>query len=395
MEEKFRELGFATKCIHAGNAIDKETGALRRPITMANSYELSADRYPLDWGDSDSLVYARNGSSNQHYLQECLAAIEGGEDCMVVASGVAALSAVFFTFLNSGDHVICTNISYIAVYRLMTEYFPQKYNIEVSLIDTSDIREIEKAIKPNTKIIHIETPGNPTTGITDIAAVAKVAKAASILLSVDSTWATPMLQQPLSLGADLVVHSISKYVNGHGDALGGAVIGKKDLIRQIKTGSMVNQGGVISPFNAWLITRGLVTLPIRMKLHCENAMKIALFLEASPAVDFVAYPGLAGHPQHELAKKQMSGFSGMMAFGLKADIDTHMKFARELEIVTFAVSLGHDESLIVYTGPDDSRIRHYPENFRRGFFRLSVGLEDVEDLIHDIGRSLIKCGLAK
>ncbi|PJI07414.1 MULTISPECIES: trans-sulfuration enzyme family protein [Clostridium] len=387
------KMNFITKCIHVGNDIDKETGAIRRPITMANSYRLPDDASTLNWSDPNNVIYTRTTSANQLYLQERLAALEGGEDCVVLASGVAALAGVFFSFLDKDSHVICSNVSYIAVYRLLNQYLPEKYGIEATLVDTSNLDEIRKAIRPNTKLIHVETPGNPTTRISDIEEISKIAKKAGALLSVDSTFASPFLQRPLELGADLVVHSLTKYINGHGDAMGGAVIGKKELINKIKAEAMVNVGGAISPFNAWLIMRGVVTLPLRMKQHSETALKVAKFLESYPAVKFIYYPGLQSHPQHDIAKKQMSMYSGVMAFGLKADVVTHNKFVNSLELVISAVSLGHDESLIVYTGPDDERNHFYPEEFQDGHLRFSIGLEDADDIINDLKQAFKKCGL--
>lgn len=386
--------GFLTRCIHVGNGIDKETGAIRRPITMANSYRLPDDASSLNWSDPNNLIYTRTTSANQIYLQQRLASVEGGEDCIVLATGVAALAGVFFSFLDKDSHIICTDVSYIAVYRLLNEYLPEKYGIQVTFVDTANLDEVRKAVRPNTKLIHIETPGNPTTRITDIAAVAKIAKEAGALLSVDSTFASPYLQHPLELGADLVVHSLTKYINGHGDAMGGAVIGKTELIDKIKREAMVNVGGAISPFNAWLIMRGMVTLPLRMKQHSESAQKVAEFLESYPAVTFVAYPGLESHPQHAIAKKQMSLYSGILAFGIDGDVELNNKFVNSLELIISAVSVGHDESLIVYTGPDDERIQFYPEKFREhGFLRFSIGLENVEDIIADLKQAFKKSGL--
>ncbi|BAH06568.1 trans-sulfuration enzyme family protein [Clostridium kluyveri] len=386
-------IDFITKCIHVGNGIDKETGAIRRPITMANCYRLPEDASSINWSDADQLLYTRNTSANQVYLQEKLASLEGGEDCVVLASGVSALAGVFFSFLNKESHVICSNVSYIAVYRLLNEYLPDKYGIQTSFVDTSNLEEIKKAIRPNTKLIHIETPGNPTTKISDIEEISKIVKSIGALLSVDSTFASPFLQRPLQLGADLVIHSLTKYINGHGDAMGGAVIGKKELIDKIKREAMVNLGGTISPFNAWLIMRGVVTLPLRMKQHSDTALEVAEFLESNPVVKFVAYPGLESHPQHNIAKKQMNMYSGIIAFALKADVDTHNKFINSLKLITQAVSLGHDESLIVYTGPNDERINFYPEQFREGYIRFSIGLESASDIIADLKQALKKCGL--
>ncbi|WP_010631432.1 trans-sulfuration enzyme family protein [Sporolactobacillus vineae] len=390
----YSETDFITRCIHVGNGVDKETGAIRRPITMANCYQLPEDASTLNWSDPNNVIYTRTTSANQLYLQQRLASLEGGEDAVVLASGVAALSGVFFSFLDKDSHVICSNVSYIAVYRLLNQYLPEKYGIQVSLVDTSNLDEVRNAVRPNTKLIHVETPGNPTTRISDIEEIAKIAHQAGALLSVDSTFASPYVQRPLALGADLVVQSLTKYINGHGDAMGGAVIGKKELIDKIKSEAMVNVGGCISPFNAWLIMRGVVTLPLRMKQHSASAQKIAEFLESYPAVSFVAYPGLKSHPQHALAKKQMSLYSGMMAFGIDGDSATINKFVNSLKIIISAVSLGHDESLIVFIGPDDERIDFYPPEFRtHGFLRFSVGLESANDLIADLKQAFHTAGL--
>lgn len=394
-ERKYgNEFGFLTRAVHAGNDVDKDTGAIKRPITMANSYELPYDPAELNWSSAGKALYTRNGGSNQQYLQEKLSILEGGEDCVALASGVAALSGLFFSLLNSGDHAIFSNITYIAVYRLLNELLPKKYGIETTIIDTSDLEAVKAAIRPNTKLIHIETPANPTLKISDIEEIAKIAHNVGALLSVDNTFASPYNQRPLELGADLCVESLTKYINGHGDAMGGAVIGSKSIIDKIKAEAMINNGGVISPFNAWLIMRGTVTLPLRMKQHNDNALKVAKFLESLDVVRFVSYPGLESHSGHEIAKKQMkNGFSGVMAFGLNADHDTHNRFVSYLKVITSAVSLGHDESLIVFLGEDDERQYLYPDEFHGGFFRLSVGIEDSEDIINDIKQALEKVGL--
>lgn len=388
-----QDFGFLTRAVHAGNDVDRESGAIKRPITMGNSYELPYDPTDLNWSSAGKALYTRNGGVNQQYLQEKLAALEGTEDCVVLASGVAALSGVFFTFLKSGDHVVSSKVTYIAVYRLLTEHLKEKYGIEATLVDTSDPEAVRAAIRPNTKLIHIETPGNPTIGVSDIAAVARIAHENGLLLSVDNTFASPYLQRPAELGADLTVESLTKYINGHGDALGGAVAGKKELIDKIRLEAMVNLGGAVSPFNAWLIMRGAVTLPLRMRQHSESALAVAEYLRGSPAVRFVAYPGLEDDRGHETAKKQMkNGCSGMIAFGLNGDADAHNRFVSHLRVITSAVSLGHDESLIVFLGPDDERQYLYPEEFRSGFFRFSVGLEDAQDIIGDIRQALQKSG---
>ena len=396
MSDTFKKdsCGFHTRAVHTGNAVDKETGAVKRPITMANSYELPYDPTNMNWSSAEGNLYTRNGGANQKYLQERLVSLEGGEDCIVLASGVAALSGLFFSLLKAGDHVVFSSVTYIAVYRLLNELFNEKFGVETTIVDTTDLDAVKAAIRPNTKLIHIETPGNPTISVTDISALAAIAHKNDALLSVDNTFASPYNQRPIELGADFSVESLTKYINGHGDAMGGAIIGKKEYLDIIRAQAQVNLGGTISPFNAWLIMRGSVTLPLRMKQHNENALKIAKWLEERPGVSFVSYPGLESHPQHEIALRQMTpGFGGVLTFGLKADHETHNRFVSHLRVITNAVSLGHDASLIVFLGENDERQHLYPERFHNGFFRFSVGIEDADDLIEDLRQALEKVGL--
>jgi len=394
MSKDFEKYSFTTRAVHSGNDVDGETGAIKRPITMANSYALPYDPSDINWSSSDTTIYTRNGGSNQKYLQEKIASLEGGEDCVVLASGVSALSGLFFALLESGDHVIFSSVTYVAVYRLLNELLNNKFKVETTIVDTSNLQAVKNAIRPNTKLIHIETPGNPTLTISDIEEIAKIAHENGALLSVDNTFASPYNQRPIELGADFSIESLTKYINGHGDAMGGAIIGKKKHLDTIRFQSQVNLGGAISPFNAWLIMRGSVTLPLRMKQHNENALKIAKFLKTVKGVSFVAYPGLESDKGYNIAKKQMkSGFGGMISFGLNADHDTHNKFVSLLNVITSAVSLGHDESLIVFLGEDDERQYLYPEEFHNGFFRFSVGIEDVDDLINDLTQAFEKLNL--
>lgn len=388
------EFGFQTRAVHTGNDVDAETGAIKRPITMANSYELPYDPTDMNWSSAEGNLYTRNGGSNQKYLQEKLASLEGGEDCVVLASGVAALSGLFFALLQSGDHVVFSSVTYIAVYRLLNELFNNKFQIETTIVDTTDLEAVKKAVKPNTKLIHIETPGNPTLSVSDIRKIAEIAHDNGALLSVDNTFASPYNQRPIELGADFTVESLTKYINGHGDAMGGAVIGKKEYLDIIRAQSQVNLGGTISPFNAWLIMRGSVTLPLRMRQHNKNALMVAKWLERQENVSFVSYPGLESHKGYEIAKAQMTnGFGGVLSFGLKADHDTHNRFVQQLRVITSAVSLGHDESLIVFIGENDERQYLYPAEFHNGFYRFSVGIEDAKDIIEDLRQALEKVGL--
>ncbi|WP_400225323.1 trans-sulfuration enzyme family protein [Methanomethylophilus alvi] len=388
-----RELGIRTRAVHVGNDVDKDSGAIKRPLTMANSYELPYDPSVLNWSDAGANLYTRNGGTNQRFLQERIASLEGGEDCVVLASGVAALSGLFFATLNKGDHVVFSDVTYIAVYRLLNELFNRKYGVETTKVDSSDPEKVEAAMRPNTKLVHIETPGNPTLKISDIRRIADIAHRHGAKLSVDNTFASPYNQRPIELGADYCVESLTKYINGHGDAMGGAIIGRKEDLDIIRAQSQVNLGGVISPFNAWMIMRGSVTLPLRMRAHNENAMEIARHLKSLPCVSFVSYPGLEDDPGYEVAKTQMSGFGGMISFGLKAGHDKCNEFVSHLKIITSAVSLGHDESLIVFLGEDDERMHLYDKRFHNGFFRFSVGIEDAEDIISDIDQALRSAGL--
>lgn len=383
-----------TVAVHGGARKDDTFGAINGPIYMTSNYRIPTDGTPVDWSGTESNIYARNRNVNQMVLQDKLCALTGAEDCAVFASGVAALAAVFVTFLNAGDHAIISEVCYSATNLLFRKYLPEKFKIEATFVDTTDTEAVKAAIRPNTKLIHVETPGNPTTGISDIASIAAMAHEIGALLSVDATFAGPICIKPLSLGADLEVHSMTKYINGHGDSLGGCVMGRKELLAQVKEIAMVNFGGILSPFNAWLVTRGLVTVPLRMKQHSAVALKVAQFLESSPAVRFVWYPGLESHPQHELAKELMHGeYSGMISFDIVGDEAVHQKFLDTLQLVTHAVSLGDVESLIVYYDKNSDKLPHYPPIYREGFFRFSVGLEDAEDVIADLQHAFEVCGI--
>lgn len=383
-----------TTAVHAGTRKDDVFGAINEPIYMTSNYRIPTDGTPVDWSGIHSNIYCRNRNVNQMVLQDKLCALTGAEDGAVFASGVAALSAVFTTMLNSGDHAIVSEACYSATNLLFRKYLPEKYNIQVTMLDTTDTEAVYQAIRPETKLIHVETPGNPTTGISDIDAISEMAHQAGALLSVDATFAGPISIYPLQHGADLEIHSMTKYINGHGDALGGCVLGKKDLIDEIKELAMVNYGGVLSPFNCWLITRGLTTAPLRMKQHSSTALAVAEFLETCPAVRFVWYPGLKSHPQHGRAEKLMKGmYSGMISFDIKGDQAAHERFLNALQLVTHAVSLGDTESLIVYYDKNSDKLPHYPPEYREGFFRFSIGLEDVDDLIEDLQQAMETAGV--
>lgn len=394
-ENRFKDYDITTQAIHTGTDYDKETGAVRRPLHMANSYKLPDDLSQVNYSSTDLLMYARNGNPNQKWLEEKIAALHGADDAIVLASGVAALHALFWTLLKNGDRVVYPNVSYMAVYRMFHELFPEKFGIDAVMVDMTDLDAVKAAITPGTRLVHIETPDNPTNRVTDIEAIAKIAHENGAILSVDNTFASPYNQRPLDFGADFVVESVTKYINGHGDAQGGAII-SNDLeeMDRIRYEAQVNVGSVISPFNAWQIFRGSVTFPLRMERINQSALKIAEWLEQRENVTFVSYPGLESNASHDIANKQMEhGFGGVISFGLNTDDKTVEKFCAALKVVTFAVSLGHDESLIFPQPSYDERIHLYPEQFRKGFIRFSVGLEDPQDIIGDLDQALRTVGL--
>lgn len=394
-ENRFKDYDITTQAIHTGTDYDAETGAVRRPLHMANSYKLPDDLSKVNYSSTDLLMYARNGNANQHWLEEKVAALYGADDAIVLASGVAALHALFWTLLKTGDRVVYPKVSYMAVYRMFHELFNIKFGVETVMVDMTDLDAVRMAITPGTRLVHIETPDNPTVGVTDIEAVAKIAHKNGAIVSVDNTFASPYNQLPLELGADFVVDALTKFINGHGDAQGGAII-SNDLaaMDRIRYEAQVNVGSVISPFNAWQIFRGAITFPLRMQRINDSSLRIAHWLEQRKNVTFVSYPGLPSNRGHFTAKKQMkNGYGGVISFGLNADDKTVERFCAKLKVVTFAVSLGHDESLIFPQPSYDERIDLYPKQFREGFIRFSVGLEEPEDIIEDLDQALRAVGL--
>jgi cystathionine gamma-synthase/methionine-gamma-lyase len=392
---------FDTRCVHAGEGIDSETRAIRRPIHMANSYELPTDVEELlkvfSWDHPDYFEYTRQHSATPRYLEERLAVLEGSEECVVAASGMGAISAALFTLLRAGDHVVAPEVCYAASQLIFSKHLP-RFGVEVSLVDTTDTAEVATAITDKTRVVFLETPGNPLLSISDIAAIADLAHRSGAKLVVDSTWSGLVTQQPLKLGADVVIHSATKYLNGHGDALGGAIMGRRAFINSVREDGIIHLGACISPFNAWLIMRGLVTLPLRMRKHSETGMRVAQYLEARGNVDFVWYPGLDSHPQHNVAKKQMSAYSGMIVFRLNLELFKNFELISHLKLIKHAVSLGHDQSLIYYLPTlfffddmvvlDEQQQKKYADLMGDGVYRLSVGIEDADDIIEDLEQAI-------
>jgi len=390
----------ATKAVH--DATDPITGDLRPPIHMATAFELP--KFGLKLFDALLLessrppfAYTRWGNPSLRALEDKLAALEGAESAVVTASGMAAVSAFLLTFLRAGDHVVASEVCYAGTVELFGLLLP-RFGIEVSLVDTSDLEQVREAIRPNSKVVYVETPANPILRISDIKGLSEIADLAGAMLCVDSTWASPVLQQPLALGADYVIHSLTKYINGHGDALGGVVLGPEEGIRKIRSEMIAHLGGVMSPFNAFLINRGITTLPERIERHCLSAKCVAEFLERHPRVSRVFYPGLSSHPHYELASQQMSGFGGMITFQLKGGMSAAITLAEKIRLFRYATSLGHAHSLLFYY-PTDMYIdaaQYYDEIQKRrirewtgdGLVRVSIGLEDAGDLIADLDQAL-------
>jgi methionine-gamma-lyase len=342
-------------------------------------------------------VYTRWANPTVHQLEEKLASLEGGETAVAFGTGMGAATALLLHRLASGDHLVVSDVAYAGVAELVRGTLT-KLGITVSPADLSDLDDLRRALRPNTRMIWAETPANPILKLTDIRAVAEIAHRASAELVVDSTFATPLATRPLELGADYVVHSLTKYIGGHGDALGGAVVGRRERLANLRQDTAIHLGAALSPFNAWLIMRGIATLPLRMTAHAQNALQVATFLESHPKVTRVIYPGLPSHPQADLARRQMANFSGMLAFQVADGPELAQRFAQRLEIFHYAVSLGHHRSLIFYLATDDLQAHSYrmdADHLARyrdfagdGVFRVSVGLEDPEDLCADLDQAM-------
>jgi methionine-gamma-lyase len=393
---------FETRAVHAGEEADPSTGALRLPLHMSNTFKLPGFGIKLfDAIYMDSArppyAYTRWANPTLRALEDSLADLEGAQACAVFSSGMAAVSALLLTLLSAGDHLVASEVCYAGSVELIGEHLP-RFGIEVSLVDTSDLQQVRDALRPNTKLLYVETPANPILRISDIAALSEISREAGIPLAVDSTWAGPTLQQPIALGADYVVHSLSKFINGHGDALGGAVLGSKREIHRIRKEMLVHLGGALSPFNAWLIRRGMITLPTRMERQSRSALQIARFLEKHPRVKRVYYPGLESHPHHDLAARQMKDSGGMLTFQLKDGLGGAINLAENIHLFQYATSLGHAHSLLFYYPTDiyidsapylddlqKTRIREWTGD---GIVRLSIGLEDPGELITDLDRAL-------
>ena len=393
-----KKLGKSTQAIHAGEAalarINEKSGTpLLPPIYQNSTFRFtSAEECAEAFANEESgYVYTRWGNPTQQILEQKLAVLEGGEAALATASGMGAVSTALLTALPKGGHVVATETLYSATHHLLNEDSGH-LGIETTFVDATDVNAIERALRPDTKVIYLESPTNPLLKLADLGACAEIAQAHGALTMIDNTFATPCGQQPIALGIDVVLHSMTKYLSGNGAVIAGAIIGKKQFIEQAKTGALRNFGAVISPFNAWLTLHGITTLPLRWTRHCENAARIAAFLETHPAVAWVRYPGLHSHPQHELAQRQMDGFGGMITLELKGGRSTGEQLVNQLQFCALAVSLGDARTLICH--PASTTHSLVPPEIRRqtgitdGLVRISVGLEDAEDIIADLGQAL-------
>ena len=391
----------ATTALNGGLVPNPVTGAIQPDISMSvnNLFTPGTAGFSAEGADLADLpfLYARWTNPTTRALEARLAALEGAEDALTTATGVAAIAATFLGLLKAGDHLIVSEVCYAGAFELATRILPD-LGIEVTPVNLSDLDATRAALRPNTRLIHAESPCNPILRLTDLAALSALAHEAGALLSVDSTLATPVITRALDLGVDLVIHSLTKFMNGHGDALGGAVIGRKELISALRARSGVYLGATLSAQNAWLILRGLDTLYPRIRTASANAARLAGWLEAHPAVTRVIYPGLPSHPQHALAQAQMALPGGMIVFQTADPQAMSHQLADRLQIIHYAFSLGHQRSICVLIpteeiqtstfrmqGPALARYRDWAGD---GLFRLSVGLEDPEDLIEDLARAL-------
>lgn len=369
---------FSTKAIQATQYHDKNAGAVVPPLYLSTTFE----RNP-DGSHPHGYMYSRAENPNRELLETAMAVLENGEKALAFSSGMAAVNAILQT-LKSGDHILIPEDAYYTLILLTEEVFGQ-WGLEYSLIDMSDLANVQSAIKPNTRMIWVESPSNPQLRVVDIEQVAKIAHENNSICVVDNTWATPVLQNPLNLGADISMHASTKYIGGHSDVLSGVLVFKKEneLFAKIKLIQKL-AGAVPSPFDCWLLTRGIKTLSLRVKAQTESAKKIVAFLNSHPKVEKVYYPGLSSHPNHDIAKKQMGDFGAMLSFNIKGSESEALAFTGKVKLFTAATSLGGVESLIEHRKSIEGPNSISPPNL----LRISVGLENVEDLIDDLGNGL-------
>ena len=388
------KLNIESKCVHSGIG-EYEHGPVVPPIYQTSTFKFeSADHGgSLFAGKQKGYIYSRMLNPTIEAMEDSVAALEGGYKALGCGSGMAAIHTVFAALLNAGDHVICSKSVYGPTNTLLATVM-NRFNIETTFVNTSDTKKVEEALKPNTKVIYIETPGNPTLETTDLEKVSEIAHKHNTLVVVDNTFMSPVLQQPIKFGVDIVVHSMTKFLNGHADVVAGVIVVKDDETYKHFRKTLNQLGGVIDPFNAFLVHRGLKTLALRMKKHSENAIVIAEFLESHPKIEWVRYPGLKSFPNYEVAQKQHSAPGGMISFELKGGIEAGKKVMNSVELCQLAVSLGGVETLIQHP-PSMTHLTMGKEaresaGITDGLVRLSVGIENVDDLLDDLKQALDK-----
>ncbi len=393
-DDLVNQQGFATKAIHGGRQQDR-FGALCEPIYQTSAFvfddaEQGGRRFSLE---EDGYIYTRLGNPTCTTTEEKIRLLEGGEACVSAASGMGAITSAVWSCVGQGDHIVAGKTLYGCTFAFLSHGI-KRYGVEVTFVDIRDPKNIEDAMRANTKLVYLETPANPNLYIADLQAIADIVhKKSDCIFMIDNTFATPYITRPIEWGADVVVHSATKYLNGHGDVIAGFVIGKKEFIDRVRLFGIKDMTGAsLSPFNAFLISRGLKTLEIRMEKHCENAQKVAEFLEGHPAVATVLFPGLKSFPQYELAKKQMSLPGAIISFEVKGGMEAGKKLLNNLRLLSISVSLGDTETLIQH--PTSMTHSSYsPEeramgNISDGLIRISVGLENVQDIIADLRQGL-------
>ena len=386
---------FATKAVHAGQSIDPATGALLAPMHMTGTYCWTPERRERYLsGDKEGIfTYGRSRNPTQNELQEKIAALENAERCLVTASGMAAISLAVLNCVQTGDHIIAFKTLYSGSYKLFTQIF-EEFKIDVTFVEDFKDETIKAAVRPNTKLLYGETLFNPTMGVTDIDEFVAVGKKYKLTTMIDSTFTTPYLVRPLEYGVDVVVHSTTKYINGHGDLLGGAILGSAAFVDKIRASIYQELGPVPSPFSCWLMLRSIKTLHVRMREHCENAMTIARWLETQPKIESVIYPGLESHPQHELAGKLFGGkgFGGMLSFVIRDGLEAATRFCDSLDIAKYCVSLGDCDTMVqqppLMTHGMLTKQAREQMGIKDGLVRLSVGIEDAQDIIASLKRAL-------
>lgn len=389
-----RPQGFSTRAIHLGYDPAEHEGALTPPIFMTSTFafETAEAGSEMFRGERAGYIYGRTRNPTQTILEERMASLEGGEAAMTTASGMGAISSIMLTLLNPGDEALIDHTVYGNTFAYFTQALT-RFGVIVKLADFTRLETVTDQIGEKTKVVFFETPANPNLRVIDIAAVAAIARKVGALVVVDNTFATPVLQRPLEFGADLVVHSGTKYLGGHGDLLAGVVVGPADLVKQVRqTGLRWMTGATLSPFNCFLMLRGLKTLELRLERHSASGLAVAEMLEKHPKIASISYPGLPAFLQHELAKRQMSAFGGLMAFELDGGLEMGMALMNKLTLITRAVSLGDTETLIQHPASMTHAIYSAEERVRHGIsdglLRLSVGLENVDDILDDLEQAL-------